>query len=130
MEVKKNMPEEVKNQIMPNGKKRVITEKLPDKLLKKYQDGIKKKQKLSQDFFRFSVNIISAQKAQRELVERMKATDDSIKDTVDRASQKLRLQKRTDYKWSFDQRDSFIGVYNPPKPKKPSPETVKSEEKK
>lgn len=117
MEVRKTMPEEVKNQIMPNGKKRVVTEKLPDKLLKKFQDGIKKKQKLSQDFFQLSVDIVNAEKAQRELVDRLKANNDSLKDIVTRAGQKLRLQKRKEYNWRFDRRDSFIGVYNPPKPK-------------
>ena len=128
MEVRKGMPEEVKNQVMPNGKKRVITEKIPDKYIKKIQEGIKKRQKLNQDFFQLSVNIVKAQKAQRELVDRLKANDDSVSDTLKRAGQKTKLQKNKEYNWRFDGRDSFIGVYNPPKPKKTA--LVKPEEKK
>ncbi len=130
MEVRKDMPEEVKNQIMPNGKKRVVTEKMPDKFIKKIQDGIKKKQQLTGQFLQLSVNIVKAQKAQRELIDRLTANGDSIKDTLSRASQKLRLQKRKEYNWRFDGRDSFVGVYNPSKPKKPVQAPVKPEEKK
>jgi len=117
MDVRRNMPEEVKNQTMSNGKKRVVTEKIPDKFVEKIQGGIKKKQQLTNQFLQLSVNIVNAQKAQRELIDRLKSNDDSISDTLKRAGQKMKLAKRTEYNWRFDGRDSFIGVYNPPKPK-------------
>ena len=126
MEVSRNMPEEVKNQVMPDGKKRVVTEKIPEKFVKRIQDGVKKKQKLTRDFLQISVNIVNFQRAQQELIDRLKSNDDNITETIKRAGQKMKLGKRKEYNWRYDGRDSFIGVYNPPKPKKPEPPKPKA----
>ena len=125
MDVRREMPEEVKNQIMPNGKKRVVTEKISDKFVKKIHETIRKKQKLTNQFLQLSIKVVQAEKAQQELLETLRATSNDTITVLQRASQKMKLQKRKDYNWRFDGRDSFVGVYNPPKPK-----SVKPEEKK
>ena len=116
MEVRKDIPEEVKNQII-DGKPRVITEKIPEKLAKKITEKLQLKGKRMQQFLQLSVNIVNAQKKQQELVGLFKSVEDSVSDTLKRAFKKLGLAKKKEYSFRFDGRDSFIGVYNPPKPK-------------
>jgi len=118
MEISKNMPEEVKNQKTPDGKPRVITEKIPEKLAKKITEKLQLKGKRIQQFLQLSVSIAKAQQKQQEFLGLFKSVEDSISDNLQRAFKKLGLKKKTDYQFRFDGRDSFIGVYNPPKPKK------------
>ena len=120
METRREMPDEVKNQIMPDGKKRVITEKIPDKYLKEMTDNGKKKQELVQKFLQLSVQIVNTQQQQKDMLEKIKDTDKKIGNVVDYAFKKLKLHKNKDRRWSF-KRDSFVGVYNPPRPKNPTP---------
>ena len=113
----KEMPDEVKNQIMPDGKKRVITEKIPDKYLKEMEEYKKKKGELMQKFFQLSVQIVNVQQQQKDILEKMKDTDKKIGKVVDYTFKKLKLHKRKGRRWQF-RGDSFVGVYNPPSPKK------------
>lgn len=114
MEVKKNVPEEVKNQKV-DGKPRVITEKIPEKQLTKIQDALKKKQKYLNQFLQLSLQIVNAQAEQRDLQKRLSDNDQSYKSRVEDAYKKMKLSKNKDYGFRFDGRDSFIGVHNPPK---------------
>lgn len=116
MEVKKNVPEEVKNQMI-DGKPRVVTEKIPEKFAKKIQEKLQKKQKLLNQFLQLSINILNAQEDQRNIAKTLKETKESITGNINIAFKKLRLGKKKYYHWRYDGRDSFIGVYNPPKPK-------------
>lgn len=117
MEVRKNMPEEVKNQII-DGKKRVVTVSLPEKHKKIIEDKQTKKRTLAQQFYKISLNLVKGQKAVQDIVTQMENLDKSIGDRIQDGFKKLRLGKKKDRQWRFDGKGSFIGVYNPPKPKK------------
>lgn len=118
MEIRKEMPEEVKNQIV-DGKKRVITEKIPEKFAKKITEKLQLKGKRIQQFFQLSLTVAKAQQKQQETLQLFKSVEDSIADTLKRAFKKLGLTKKQKegYNFRFDGKDSFIGVYNPPRPK-------------
>lgn len=121
METRKEMPiEELKKEKI-NGKPRVITEKIPDKYVKDIEDLKRKKGGLVQQFLQISVQLVNAKNQQKVLLDKVKGIDQKIGNTVDHAFKKLKLHRRKDRRWSF-KRDSFVGIYNPPK--------QKSEEKK
>lgn len=112
MEIRKDIPEEVKNQTV-NGKKRVVTRELPEKIKVKVAEKIQLKQKRLKEFVRVSVEVVHAQAKQQELLKTLSSADDSIKEAIQRAFKKLRLGKEKEYEWRFDGRGSFIGVMNP-----------------
>lgn len=116
MEISKDIPEEVKNQTV-NGKKRVVTRELPEKLKKKVEEKLLLKRKRLNEFLQLSFNIAKAQGKQQEIIKLIDSADASIKEAIQRSFKKLRLDNEKDYNWRFDGRSSFIGVYNPPKPK-------------
>ena len=116
MEIRKEMPEEVKNQTI-NGKPRVITEKIPEKIAKKITEKLQLKGKRIQQFFQLSLTIARAQQKQQEFLQLFKSVEDSVSENLKRAFKKLGLAKKTEYLFRFDGRDSFIGVYNPIKKK-------------
>jgi len=117
MEVRKDMPEEVKNR-MVNGKKRVVTERIPEKLVKKITEKLALKRKRLQIFVKLAFQIAQAQKKQQETLGLLTSVEDSISDILNRAYKKMRLANRKEYTWRFDGKENFIGVYNPPRPKK------------
>ncbi len=115
-EIRKDKPEDVMNQTV-NGKKRVVTKEFPEKLKKKMEEKMKLKQKRLKEFVGYSFNIAQAQAKQQEILKTLASVEESVKDTMKRAFKKLRLANEKDYNWRFDGRNSFIGVYNIPKPK-------------
>jgi NCAIR mutase (PurE)-related protein len=120
MEISRNMPEEVKNQKV-DGKPRVITIPIPEKILKKIMDKVNLKRKRTQGFFQLSLSIVRAQKQQQQVVDEMASAEQSISNHLKSAHRKLRLNKKPEYQFRFDGKGSFIVVYNPPKPKKEQP---------
>lgn len=117
METRKEMPEEVKNQII-DGKKRVVTVALPEKIKNGIDEKKKQKGQLAQKFFQISLNVTRGQTVMQDISKQMEGIDESIKGRVQDGFKKLRLGKQKDRQWRFDNRDSFIGVYNPPPKKK------------
>ena len=115
MEMRKEMPDEVKNQII-DGKKRVITEKIPDKYLKEIEELKQKKGKAVQEFLQSSVKVVNAQQQQKDILEKVKDADKQIGDMINYTFKKLKLHRRKDRRWSIKGTD-FVGVYNPPRPK-------------
>ena len=124
MEIRKDMPEELKNQ-MVDGKKRVIVEKIPEKLARKIEESLRKKQTLLNKFLKISINVLNAQESQREIVKSLNSLKDSISYNINNAFKKMKLAKRKNYNWQF-KRDSFVGIYNPPKPIKLNPAPANS----
>jgi len=117
MEIRKEMPEEVKNQIMPDGEKRIITEKIPDKYIKELEEVKQKKSKLVQQFIQASVQVVNSQQQQKDILEKVKGIEKKIGNIVDYAFKKLKLHKKgKDRRWTIRGTD-FVGVVNPPKPK-------------
>ncbi len=128
METKREMPDEVKNEIMPDGKKRVVTEKIPEKYLKEMEENGKKKGQLVQQYLQMSVKADNMALEKQEMLKKIKEADKKIGNIVEYAFKKLKLHRRKERIWQF-RKDSFVGVYNPPRPKNPvSPEPSKPKE--
>lgn len=116
-EIRKEMPEEMKNEVV-DGKKRVLTEKIPEKILKKLQESTEKKNKALQEILNASVAEMEAHTMKEQAYEKLKNAKKSMQNYLNTGAKKLKLNKKKDYYWRFDRKDSFVGVYNPPKPKK------------
>jgi len=114
--MRKDMPDEVKNQVMPDGEKRVITEKIPEQYLKDMEDLKRKKQGLIQQFLQISVQLINVQQTQKDILDKVKDIDKKIGNIIDYAFKKMKLHKRKDRRWQLRGTD-FVGVYNSSKPK-------------
>ena len=112
--------EEVKNQMI-DGKKRVVTEKLPEKFAKKIAEKLVLKKKRLQAFVQVSLQIANANEKQQEILRDLKSAGASISSVIQDSFKRLKLNKRPEYNWRFDGKENFIGVYNPPKPKKEEP---------
>jgi len=118
MEIRKNIPEEVKNQKTPDGKPRVITEKIPEDLVKDIKEKVGKKNTLLQGFLRISLQIAGANAQQAQLLEKIKNQEDVIGSAINHAFRKMKLKKKAEYQFRFKGKENFIGVFNPSKPKK------------
>jgi len=116
-EIRRNVPEEVKNE-MVDGKKRVITEKIPDKVYKKLEEANKKKQRALQGILQASIKEMEAIDMKAEAYEKLINARTSIENYIKQGASKLKLAKKKEYHWRYDGRDSFIGIYNKPKSKK------------
>ena len=118
MEIRKNIPEEVKNQKTPDGKPRVITEKIPEDLVKDIKEKVGKKNTLLQGFLRISLQIAGANAQQAQILEKMKNQEQVISSAINHAFRKMKLKGKKEYQFRFDGKENFIGVFNPSKPKK------------
>lgn len=114
MKVSKEMPEEVKNQII-DGKKRVVTVPLPKKITEALAKKLDQKGKLIQKFFQISMSVVKGQRAMMDISKQLEDIETSINGRMKDGFKKLRLDKQKDRQWRFDGRSNFIGVYNPPK---------------
>jgi len=119
MKVSKEMPEEVKNQII-DGKKRVVTVPMPKKIAEALAKKLDQKGKLIQKFFQISMSVVKAQRALVDVSKQLEDIEVSVNGRMKDGFKKLRLDKQKDRQWRFDGRSNFIGVYNPP-PKKVEP---------
>jgi len=113
-----NIPEEVKNQIMPDSKKRVITEKLSQRYLDDLEKINREKQQLLNQMLSISVRIVDMQKQQQTIREKIQNNTQKQQNTLEHAFKKMKLGKKKEYRWQFRQ-DSFVGVLNPTKKKAP-----------
>jgi len=113
MKTSKEIPEEVKNQII-NGKKRVVTIPLPEKQKKIIEEKKAEKGKLAQKFYQVSVAITKSQKVTQDILTKMENIDKSISDRITEGFKKLKLKKQKERHWRFDGKENFIGIYNPP----------------
>lgn len=126
MDIRKEMPEEVKNQKTPDGKPRVITEKIPENLVKDIKEKVGKKNGLLQNFLRVSLQIAGANAQQVQLLEKMKNQEQVISSAINHAFSKMKLKKKTEYQFRFSGKDEFIGVFNPIKKKVQSKDEKKA----
>lgn len=117
MDIRKEMPEEVKNQII-NGKKRVITEKIPEHLIEDIRKKSQKKGKMLETFLSLSLRVVGGQAQQALLLEKMKNQEGVVNSAVNYAYRKMRLKNKPEYDFRFDGKENFVGMYIPPKPKK------------
>jgi len=117
MDVRKEMPNEVKNEIV-DGKKKVVTVLLPEKQKTVIEAKREERNKLAQRFYQISINVTKGQRMLNEISIRMEEIDTLIGDRIKEGFKKLKLDKQKERQWRFDGRDSFIGIYNPPPKKK------------
>ena len=117
MEEKKNQ-EQPKEQLAPDGKPRVVTETIPEEYVKMLDEKKKERQGLLNQMLQVSFSIAQAQKAQQNLLEKIGNLDQSLKSKLEWVLQKMKLNRAKDRNWRYDGKNGFIGIYNPPKPKK------------
>lgn len=98
------------NKLNENETKKVITEKIPEKFLADMTKNAGDKQKLSYQLLQMTINILNAQEEQKNILVKMKASDEGYKKQVQYAFDKMRLAKNKDYQWRYDGKDSFIGT--------------------
>ena len=109
---------EIKKQIAPDGKPRVITETIPEEYLKMIDEQKKVRQGLLNNMLQVSVKIAYAQKEQQKILQKIDDFDNSFRGKVEYIMKKMKLTKMQNRGWRYDGRGAFIGIYNPPKPKK------------
>ncbi len=114
MEVRKEMPEEVKNQVI-DGKKRVVTIPIPKKEEDIIAEKKKKRNVLAQNLYKLSYNVLKGKRELVKIQEEMENLDAQIGTRIRKCADKLKLKKQPERQWRFDGKASFIGVYNPPK---------------
>lgn len=107
-------PEEIRALVdAPKAKKEPLRVKLPEGVVKSLNELAQKKQALANVFFRTSFKLVNLQKAQEELVNKMKDNDKAADRQISHAYKKLKLNKKKNYNWSFDSKDSFVGIEKP-----------------
>ena len=121
MEVRKEMPEEVRKQLEDKKRKlalNVVTEKIPEKFINDVNKEKATQSKLTKEFLQLSVNLCNAQRDQQALLERIKNSQNRTRTVLQNAFKKMKLGKKKNYRWQFDNIDSFRGQVIPPKPEK------------
>lgn len=101
-----------------NNKPEQIVEKIPENLLNPILDCRNKDVKLNQELYRTSIQVIALQKKQVELYDKITNNQKSQKNKIDRAYKKMKLDKKKNVNWGFNQKDSFVGIVKPEKKKK------------
>ncbi len=98
------------NKVNEGEVKKVMTEKIPEKMLGDMNKHAKEKQQCSYQLLQITINILNAQEQQKDILTRMKRADDDYKKQVQYAFNKMRLNRDKNYQWRFDGRDSFTGT--------------------
>jgi hypothetical protein len=105
----------------PEEKKKVeqIVEKIPDKLLSPISEAQKKKGHEAQQFFQIALQRANIENKYQEVFAKLNNTGTSIGNKIKHAFDKMKLGKKKNIRWSYDGKDSFIGIPRPEsKPKK------------
>ena len=118
LQVSKEVPKEVKEQIAPDGKPRVITENIPKEHVEMLEEQKKNRQKFLNQFLQVSFQMAKAQEEQQKLLKKIDDFDNSFRGKIEWVMRKMKLNRMQNRAWRYDGRESFIGIYNPPKPKK------------
>ena len=87
-----------------------LIEKIPEKIVKGMDETKNKKNKALNTFLNLSIQVVSLQIKQKELLDKVKSLDESLNSQFQNAVNKLRLKKKTNYNWTFNGKDTFIGT--------------------
>jgi len=125
------VPEEVKKEIMPDGRKRYLEEDIPTHYVDDIKEQEDKKNKLLQQSLGIGINIAKMQKYHQDLVGQIDDVSKKIQDNVNHAFKKMKLAKKKGYKWDYKQKDyRFVGLMpKTPPPTPPKGKVVKEGEK-
>lgn len=100
-------------------KPKPVEVKIPDDILKIINDLKTNKGKLVNQFLNLSFQIGELEDKVNETRNKVKSTTEQIGQKIKYAFDKLKLKKRKNYRWGFDnKRDIFIGTLIPEQPKK------------
>ena len=132
---RKNKPKEPKGpeikRTVPVGDsgpiKKTIEEKIPKDIAEDVAKLFKQKNEMYQNFLQTSVHVVKAQTQQKELLDKIDSMDLQLRNKIDLAYKKMKLNQRKNVQWRFNGVDGFIGMERPPqRPVTPAP---KKEEK-
>lgn len=101
----------------PEAPKPVI-ETIPHKILDVMNKLRQDKNQLFNQMLNISFQVVELQKQQITISDKIKNNNAAFRDSLKNAGRKLKLQKRKNYRWRFDGKDSFVGNLIPEKPKK------------
>ena len=88
----------------------VVVESLPEKVKEKLGTLKKEIDEINNQFFNLSNEAVGVQKELVVLFDRRKTKAEVVQQTLNFAAGKLKLVKRTGYRWKFDGRGAFIGT--------------------
>jgi len=110
--------EQPKEQLAEDGKPRVITETIPAEYLKVIDEQKKNRQGLLNNFLQVSFQLATTQKEQQKIIDQLNDFDNSFRGKIEWVMRKMKLNKMQNRNWRYDGRESFIGIFNPPKSEK------------
>lgn len=91
--------------------------KIPEKLHKSMQELSARRSQLMNQMLNISIQKVELETKQREIVDKVKSNNESYKAKLEDAFRKLKLNKKKNYRWSYNGKDCFIGMLIP-EPKK------------
>ena len=100
-----------------NGKPKQLIKEIPEKLLKSITESKDKKGQLLNQVLNISIQLVKLQNKQKTTVEKLDNVNESMGAKIQNAFNKLRLKKKTDYRWSYNVKGCFVGTLIP-EPKK------------
>jgi len=102
-------------------KPKPVIEKIPEDTIKLIKDLGAKKNNLLNNFLHVSAQVVNLQSNQKILLEEIEKADRRIKQEIDFAGTKLKLNKRTEYRWQYDGQGNFVGTLKPKPKVQPEP---------
>ena len=126
---RKEVEKEVTKPIVPEVRKqeppKPVVEKIPEDIMKHIKDLGGKKNNLLNQFLSISAQTVEMQTQQRTILDKVKSTNESVNAKIKYAYGKLKLNKKTDYRWNYDGKGNFVGTLKPKPKVKPQPELPK-----
>ena len=105
------------NKVEKKEQPKPIEVKIPDDIVKIINELKNKKAQLINQFLNISFQLAEMQDAQKTTKDKVKSTDDQIRQKIQYSFDKLKLKKRTQYRWSYNGSDTFVGHLVPEPPK-------------
>lgn len=96
-----------------------IVEKIPEKLLSPIVEAEKGKRQATQQFLQISFQLAGMEKKSQEIYGKLQTLGISIGNKIQRAFDKMKLNKRKDVRWTYDvTQGAFVGTVRPTPTKK------------
>lgn len=93
-----------------------VIEQIPANILAIMQTLNQQAGRLNNQMLRLSIQLLDMETMQKDLRRKMKEIGAKYQKEIKKASKKLKLNKRTDYKWQFNG-EAFVGTPNSTKEK-------------
>ena len=86
---------------------------IPEDLLKSIKEGEDKRNGIFNEFLNVSLKKAALSKREQELLEKITNNAQSLKNRIENAYKKMKLNRDSEYTWAYDGNDKFIGVPTP-----------------